>query len=81
MNITTIAGAIGAINPLLGAALSIIATIKAIRAAAIAANPGSEANFPSDDELIAKLATEAGLLKLEAGELLTWLRAQEGPTS
>ena len=77
MPISTIIGAVGAINPLLSAAVTIIATIKAIRDAATAAHPGSEGEFKTDAEMIAHLSTEAELLKLEAGELLAWLRAQQ----
>lgn len=76
LNVLTVAQAIGQINPLLGAAISIIQTVRAIRASAVIDPADPDGALPSDAELIERFLTEAGLLKAEAHELREWLKTQ-----
>jgi hypothetical protein len=71
------------INPMIGLAAALIKGALGLRAKVAAAAPelledGTLAQ--TDKELIAKFATEAGLLKSESSELLDWLRQQVPPT-
>jgi len=65
---------IGQINPLIVLAAGIINSVRKIRDAAAAANPADADNMPTDAELIERLLTESGLLKLEANELREFLK-------
>ena len=65
---------IGQINPLIVLAAGIINSVRKIRDAAAAANPADAENMPTDAELIERLLTESGLLKLEANELREFLK-------
>lgn len=72
---TSILNIVSQINPMIGAAVGILNTIRAIRAAAQAANATDEnGELPSDVELIQTLMTESGMLKTEASELKDWLK-------
>jgi len=70
----SILNVIAQINPMIGAAVGILNTVRAIRDAAKAANITNEyGTLPTDAELIQMFLTESGMLKAEAKEFREWL--------
>lgn len=67
---------LGQLNPLILAVASIMASIRAIRDAARAANPSApDGTIPSDGELISRLFRETGFYDVESPELRRWLES------
>lgn len=68
---SAVLGALAQINPLIGAAAGLIATVKTIRDSVKAAVPDAE-NVPSDAELIQRLLTESKLLQSDVATARQW---------
>lgn len=70
-----ITSSINVINSLVGLAINAFTAARVARDAARAASPTAPGDtFPSDQELIQRLFTEAKLLDAEATELRAWLK-------
>lgn len=71
---TSVLKVMGQINPLIGMAAGILASVRKIRDAVKDANPTApEGTIPSDAQIIGNLMVQCGFYKADSAELREWL--------